>query len=154
MMQKRKSRRNRKFFGSRSHGKGNVKNKRGSGCKGGVGRAGMHKHRFSYATTYDREWVAHGGRRGFANPTAKKFKVLNVYQIEDMIKSGELKTLGASKVFTLEFNGRILAQGDLNHAVEVRALYATESAIEKIKNAGGKFVCTCAEDEKTDASSS
>ncbi len=154
MMQKRKSRRSRKFLGSRSHGKGNVKNKRGSGCKGGVGRAGMHKHRFSYATTYDREWVAHGGRRGFSNPTAKKFKVLNVYQIDNMAKSNKLKSASGSKLALLEFEGRILGQGELNHAVEVHALYATQSAIEKIQNAGGKFVCTASDDSDAEMQSS
>jgi large subunit ribosomal protein L15 len=136
MIQKRKQRRNRKYLGSRSHGTGNVKNKRGSGSRGGVGRAGMHKHKFSFATTYDREWMAHGGRRGFANPTHKKIAAINIYEIQNMAQKGKLGK-GALK---LSFCGKILGTGELTHAVEVSAFYATKSAIARIEKAGGKFI--------------
>ena len=45
---------NRKYFGSRSWGAGNIKNARGAGDRGGVGRGGR-KHKMSYYWVYDRE---------------------------------------------------------------------------------------------------
>ncbi|MFA5108439.1 MAG: uL15m family ribosomal protein [Candidatus Micrarchaeia archaeon] len=141
---KRKSKRNRKYFGTRSHGKGNAKNRRGSGSKGGWGRAGMHKHRFSYATTHEREWMMYGGRRGFSNPTTKVVQTINLYNIESMVDAGKLEKKGA--MFSFSFDGKILGCGILSHAVEVSANSASEKAIERIKAAGGKFIQLRAEE--------
>ncbi|MFH0927552.1 MAG: uL15m family ribosomal protein, partial [Candidatus Micrarchaeota archaeon] len=99
---------------------------------------GMHKHKFSWATTYDREWMAHGGRRGFSNPTRKKVKTLNVYHIQNMAQKGKLEASGA--VLKLRFEGKILGTGELTQPVEVSALSATKKAIERIEQAGGKFI--------------
>lgn len=140
MTQKRKPRRNQKYLGHSSHGKGNTKNRRGSGGRGGVGRAGMHKHKFSYATTYEIDWVRNGSRRGFANPNKVKVKAMNIYHIQNMAEKGELEKKG--NVLLLNFKGRILGTGELTHPVEVNALYATEAAITKIEQAGGKFTST------------
>ena len=41
----RKRKKKNKLRGKRTHGKGNTKNKRGAGCKGGRGRAGSKKHK-------------------------------------------------------------------------------------------------------------
>lgn len=132
MSEKRKTRRSRKFHGSRTHGKGNAKNRRGSGSKGGWGRAGMHKHRFSYATTHERDWVKYGGRRGFHNPTAVEIKTINIYEIENKAKSGKISG-------KFEFEGKILGCGTLSFPLQVSAYSATSRAIERIEKAGGKF---------------
>jgi large subunit ribosomal protein L15 len=133
MAEKRKTRRSRKYLGTRSHGKGNAKNRRGSGSKGGWGRAGMHKHRFSYATTHERDWVKYGGRRGFHNPTTIEVDTINLYEIENKIKSGKISG-------KFEFKGKILGCGMLSAPVEISAYSASERAIERIKKAGGKFI--------------
>ena len=77
--------RNRKFFGTRNHGKGNAKNRRGKGGKGGWGRAGMHKHRFTYITAYEPDYF---GVPGFAAKALSKkrnpkraSKTPRIYQI-------------------------------------------------------------------------
>ena len=130
---KRKGKRNRKFLGSSSHGKGNAKNKRGKGCKGGWGRAGMHKHRFSYVTTYEREFMRHGGRFGFSNPTKREVKTINLYEIDNMAKKGEIKG-------KFEFIGKILGCGSLSSPLEISACSASKRAVERIEKTGGKFV--------------
>jgi len=133
MAQKRKKKRIGKFRGTRSCGTGNTKNKRGKGCKGGWGRAGMHKHRFSYATAYEREWMKHGGRHGFSNPTAKEQPAINLYEIDALAKKGKIKG-------KFEFEGKILGTGSLSVPLEISAYLATERALERIKKAGGKFI--------------
>ena len=146
---KRKQKRNRKYFGTRSHGKGNAKNRRGSGSKGGWGRAGMHKHRFSYATTHDREWMMYGGRRGFSNPTAKFVDTINLYGIESLAQAGKLEKKG--QMFAFSFDGKILGCGLLSHAIEISANAASEKAIERITAAGGKFIQLQAEEKDAES---
>ncbi len=136
-MTTRPGKRNRKFLGSRSHGKGNAKNKRGKGGKGGWGRAGMHKHRFSYVTTHEREWMRKGGHYGFTNPNRVEPATLNLWNIEQMAQAGKLKKEGSGYAF--DFEGKILGTGPLNTPVLVRAWAASKSAIERIAAAGGKF---------------
>ena len=45
-MARRNTSRRFKHRGNRTHGGGNTKNRRGKGNRGGVGRAGYHKHRW------------------------------------------------------------------------------------------------------------
>lgn len=133
----RKGKRNRKFLGSKNHGKGNAKNRRGKGGKGGWGRAGTGKHRWTYITAYEPEFAKHGGHMGFHNPNGTTVRTLNVFEIENMAKSGKLPSKEGK--MTLEFGGKILGSGQITHAVLVRAMAASEGAIEKITAAGGKF---------------
>jgi len=135
-MFKRKRKRINKYRGSRHCGTGNVKNKRGSGSRGGVGRAGMHKHKFSYATTYERDWVKHGGRFGFVNPTSKEIDTINLYEIDKMIKSNKIQKN------KFEFRGKILGCGQIENVpqnFEIVADYISRKAKEKLEKLNIKF---------------
>jgi len=145
-MTKRQGKRNRKFMGSRSHGKGNAKNARGKGGKGGWGRAGMHKHRFSYITVHERTWMKKGGHYGFTNPNREEAPTLNLWNIDQMARAGELKKEGAGYAF--EFEGKVLGTGPIHVPVAIKAWAASETAIERIKKAGGSFVATREKKEK------
>jgi large subunit ribosomal protein L15 len=128
--------RNRKFNGSRNHGKGNAKNRRGKGGKGGWGRAGMHKHRFTYAAVHEREWMAHGGRYGFSSVRPITYKTVNLYEIEALSRAGKLQKKDGKSYF--EFEGKVLGSGKLSAAVSIKAMAFSEGAMEKIKKAGGE----------------
>lgn len=127
--------RNRKFNGSRNHGKGNAKNRRGKGGKGGWGRAGMHKQRFSYITVYERDWMANGGHMGFHNARPTAYKTLNVYEIGQMVQKGKIEKKEGKYYF--EFQGKILGSGKIGVPVSVKAMAFSEGAAAKIKKAGG-----------------
>ena len=137
-MTKRQGKRNRKFLGSRAHGKGNAKNARGKGGKGGWGRAGMHKHRFSYVTVHERTWMKKGGHYGFSNPNRLEVPTINLWEIDQMARSGELKKEGANYAF--EFKGKVLGTGSITVPITVRALAFSEKAKEKLKACGGSAV--------------
>jgi len=124
--------RNRKFNGSRNHGKGNAKNCRGKGNKGGWGRAGMHKHRFTYITAYEPDFF---GVHGFASLKKVRIKTVNLHVIEQLALMDKLENKGGKATF--EFEGKILGSGHITKPVHVRALSFSEGAIEKIKKAGG-----------------
>ena len=135
-MAKRQGNRNRKFNGSRNHGKGNAKNRRGKGGKGGWGRAGMHKHRFSYVTRYERHFMRHGGRHGFVNPNASPgVPVINLYEIDQLARSGKIEKREGK--LTFDFNGKVLGTGSITVPIAVRALSFSGRAKDKLKAAGG-----------------
>ena len=126
--------RNRKFFGTRNHGKGNAKNRRGKGGKGGWGRAGMHKHRFSYVTRYEPDYF---GVHGFAGVRTVRLPTTNLHEIEQMALTSKLETR-EGKLF-YEFDGKILGSGKITRAVSVKCLAFSEGAEKKIKKAGGSI---------------
>ncbi len=131
----RQKKRNRKFNGSRNHGKGNTKNRRGKGGKGGWGRAGMHKHRFTYMTVYERGMMAHGGRFGFSPARLSKLETVNLYEIEQLAAAGKLQKRDGKDCF--EFEGKVLGTGSISRPVAVKAMAFSSGAERKIKAAGG-----------------
>jgi large subunit ribosomal protein L15 len=138
--------RNRKFLGSRNHGKGNAKNRRGKGNKGGWGRAGMHKHRFSYITVHERHFMAHGGRYGFHNQNATpQLPVVNLWHIEQLALSGKLEKRDGRDYY--EFEGKVLGSGQITRPVTVKAARFSGKAAEKIKAAGGSAEATQAQEK-------
>jgi len=114
-----------KLRGKRSHGKGNTKNGRGSGCKGGKGRAGSHKHKF---TKY---YVDFGVKKKLK--TKQTLKSINLKDLNSLIKDQkeiDLKKLGYDK---------ILGKGNITKTVNFKNALATKSAKEKIEKAGGSI---------------
>ncbi len=115
--------------GKRTHGKGNTKNKRGAGCKGGRGRAGSFKHKsVKYASVT--------GKRKLMKPRLKaKDKILSI-TIKDLlllIKDNtevNLKELGYHKV---------LGTGNITKAITLKNAMVTKIAKIKIESAGGKI---------------
>ncbi|MFA5106144.1 MAG: uL15 family ribosomal protein [Candidatus Micrarchaeia archaeon] len=134
-MVNRKGKRNRKFLGSKSHGGGNAKNRRGKGNKGGWGRAGTGKHRFTYITSKEREFLL--GAHGFVRPKAKKLAEMNLYEINNMARKGQIEKKDGKLAFT--FRGKVLSEGALEYPVVISAAGASKAAVEKIKASGGEF---------------
>ena len=126
-MPKRTKRKIGKYRGTRHCGTGNVKNKRGSGCRGGVGNAGLHKHKWSWVTANEPDRYGREGlkRRKRAGPA------MNLYEVETLVgKQGKNE---------IEFKGKILATGAIRQAVKVKAASWSARAEEKIKAAGGSI---------------
>ncbi len=78
-MGKRPAKQKSKFLGRKRFGRGNIKNRRGSGNRGGRGAAGLHKHKYSWVTRYDPDYF---GKHGFSRPNRKSVDVINLYFIE------------------------------------------------------------------------
>ena len=123
----RKKRKIGKQRGSRSCGTGNAKNKRGSGGRGGVGNAGLHKHKWSWVTANEPDRY---GREGLKRRSARG-KVMNLYEINSLAEKEGKKEV--------EFKGKVLATGRIRHPVAVKALSWSARAEEKIKAAGGSI---------------
>lgn len=118
-----------KLRGGRTHGGGDSKNRRGKGCKGGWGRAGMKKHRRSYILKYEPDFF---GGSAVANPNRKIVKTTNLFDVQNLFDNNKL---GKEALF--EFNGKVLGRGKLIAPVKVRALFVSDKAKQAIEKAGG-----------------
>jgi len=111
--------------GKRTHGHGNTKNARGSGCTGGKGRAGSTKHKFT-------KYYVDFGKRITLKPK-KKIKTITLEALSEIIankKEINLKELGYDK---------ILGKGKLSKPIIIKNAILTKIAKEKIESIGGKI---------------
>ena len=85
-------------------------------------------------------------KRGFKNPFAKTFAVINLDTIQKAVDAGKLnaneinkESLLASNIISKELDGvRLLARGELNIAVNITVDSASKAAVEAVEKAGGK----------------
>ncbi len=92
--------------------------------------AGLHKHKWSDTVKYAPD---HFGSNKWHPPNQIEiYRWVNIYQIEALATNGEvdLVALGYDK---------LLGQGSVHGALKVKARRASESAVEKIKAAGGSI---------------
>ena len=134
--------RDKKFLGSRTHGRGK-KAGRGAGKRGGRGNAGLHKHKYIKTVKY---LPNHFGRHGFKRPqTVVGRKItINLFTLDEkldgMIKEGKVKKTKNNYELNLNQLGyeKLLGSGIITKPVNVTVKEATEVAKSKIKEAGGK----------------
>jgi large subunit ribosomal protein L15 len=82
-------------------------------------------------------------KRGFKNPFRKVYAVINIKDLADF-ETGSVVDLAslklAGKVRASDTAVKLLAQGEIEKALNVQLDKASQSAIEKIRAAGGTFV--------------
>ena len=142
LKKKRKSKRMR-GHGMGSYGWGSRKKHISSGNKGGKGMAGTGKMAGHKKLMMDH---VHGagnyfGKQGFTSRKTehRTNNIVNVGEIERDIE--QLKKKYGNKEGTLEMKEfKILGDGEIKIKVNIKALKASKSAIEKIEKAGGKVI--------------
>ena len=134
-MAERKQKQKRGYLGHRSHGRGNCKNRRGSGNRGGRGMAGVCKHKNSWAAN---EAPNYFGKHGFNRPNEeKKVPVTHLFEINQKAVCNELEKKGGK--FHFDFNGKILATGDVTVPLAIRAVCWSKNVEKKLSEAGGEI---------------
>lgn len=128
----RKEKRSRKYLGTRRWGAGNIKNARGKGCRGGVGRAGSRKHKFTYMTAKTPELIR---KKGFIPWARTRPKEITLREIDKMAKN-----LGEEKAIIELGDYKVLSNGAISKPVVVKACGFSKRAVEKIKSAGGDAI--------------
>ncbi|MCK5140618.1 MAG: uL15 family ribosomal protein [Candidatus Heimdallarchaeota archaeon] len=129
--------------GYRTHGWGVVRTHRKSGMRGGVGKAGPKSHHWIQTIKGLRPPI---GKHGFIRPreSIKDNYVINVSHLDSMIATleseGKITKKGAKYEVNLTELGytKLLAQGEVNTAMNIVVAEASERAIKKIESAGGK----------------
>jgi len=130
-----------KFRGHHTHGYGSKKKHRGSGHQGGVGMAGSGKKADQKKPSIwkDKKYF---GRHGF---TVKSIKInpLNIFYIEEhfdsLLKDEKIKKTGDAYVINLKDMkaNKLLGSGEATRKYQIKSDFASASAVEKIKAAGG-----------------
>lgn len=123
----RREKRNRKYLGTRRWGVGNIKNARGAGDRGGVGRAGSRKHNWTYMTSHAREEMH---QKGFEPWNRSRLDQITLRQINNMAEGKEIELR----------NYKVLSNGSINKPVVIKAAGFSKAAAEKIKAAGGEAI--------------
>ena len=92
-------------------------------------------------------------KRGFHNPFAKHYQVVNLGQIERFIEAGKLKADGTiteaalvecGMVRRLRDGVRVLAKGELKSKLALEVSGASKAAVEAVEKAGGTLTVTAA----------
>jgi len=111
--------------GTKSCGHGMKKKHRGGGSRGGRGKAGFGKHKFTMMLQQEPD---HFGKSGF-NPIRKnRLPCINVSQLEKMEDNGRVV-----------FNGKVLGTGQIKKPLTVVCASVSGTAKEKIESVGGKL---------------
>ena len=134
-MTKRKESQKRDYLGHKSHGRGNCKNRRGSGNRGGRGMAGVDKHKWSWAMNIGPTYF---GKHGFVRPNKEvRIDTVNLYQInQEAVLSKLPKKEGK---FHFEFKGKVLATGNVSLPLHIQAYAWSKSVERKLKEHGGEI---------------
>ncbi|MDP2666740.1 MAG: uL15m family ribosomal protein [Candidatus Diapherotrites archaeon] len=137
MVVRRQKTRNRTQLGKRTHGHGNTKNNRGAGNRGGRGRAGSQKHKFSkYWQTFGQKVRLKGQPKG---------KALNVGQVAAALPGWKEKGWVKEEEGMLIVDGRrvgiskLLGGGEIGIPIYVQHIRVSEKARTKIEGADGEI---------------
>ena len=141
-MTARRQKRSKKYRGSKTHGCGSMKKRRGAGNRGGRGNAGSGKRGDAKKGRYVKV-KNYFGKHGFKIPgkTPVKTVTLAYFQqkLDRLVK--ENKATEKSGVYSVKLADlgyeKLLATGVLTKKVHFVASSASAGAIEKVKKAGG-----------------
>jgi large subunit ribosomal protein L15 len=124
-----------------SHGWGARKQHKKSGHRGGTGMAGTGK-RGDQKTTLITKLYGHDyfGKQGITSRKTKRDtrQRINLHQIEKNLEKYGKKTAKGWEINLPEY--KILGEGEIKEKLIIKSLEASESAIEKVKKAGGEII--------------
>jgi large subunit ribosomal protein L15 len=141
-----KDRKVRKQRGSRTHGYGQVgQHRSGGGGRGGHGKAGYDKHKWSYVLRYD---PTYWEKKGFVSTRAlgKKVSIINVGKLDDLVDKldSEKKLERKEKKIFLDLESlgydKLLGTGEISKPLLVKVASYSEAASRKLAEAGGEIL--------------
>lgn len=121
---------------------GSHKKWRGGGSRGGRGKAGMHKHKWSYTLKYEPE---HFGKRGFKS-IKKREKAINLKELDRIAESLLKEGLAEKEEGRIKINlgkigyEKLLGFGKINKPLVVVAKSFSKKAVRKLEESGGKVI--------------
>ena len=145
-----------KYRGSKTHGGGAMKKRRGAGNRGGRGMAGSGKRGDAKNPT-TQKIKRYFGKYGFSSikkTRTNKLKSINVERLQNILprllekKQAEKKN---NVVFVDLKNlgyGKLLGSGNIKSKVEINVDFASKKAIEKVQSKGGKVNVLVVKQEK------
>ncbi|MBI2545565.1 uL15 family ribosomal protein [Candidatus Woesearchaeota archaeon] len=139
-----KRRKSVRMRGSKTHGGGSMKKRRGSGHKGGAGMSGTGKRADSKKPSIWKD-ADYFGKHGFHRHGAReKMQVINVRELDekvDMLVARQAATKdaqGCSMDLGKAGYNKLLGSGKVTRKLNITVKYASQGAIEAVQQAGGK----------------
>ncbi len=138
-----KLRKTRKKRATRTVGWGRVAQHRKSGQRGGRGKAGRHKHLWSYVLRYEPDYWS---KKGFYSPRRKEVNIVNVGELEELATKLSAKNSLEEKdgVAFLDLDklgyNKLLGMGSITKPFSIKVASYSESAAKKVEEAGGKLI--------------
>ena len=140
-----KDRKVRRQRGSRTHGWGQVGQHRAGGGRGGHGKAGLDKHKWTYVIKHD---PTYWKKKGFVSTKAlgNKASIINVGKLDDLsdkLESEKKLERKEKKIFLdLESLGydKLLGTGEIVKPILVKVASYSEAASRKLEEAGGQIL--------------
>ena len=126
-----------KHRGNRTHGGGNTKNRRGKGNRGGVGRAGYHKHNWLRTIKEEGTNKRDRGEQGFTNPTRKIYATISLEELDAAILGAKYQKNDQGVYQVSLPRTKVLSGGTLSQKAAIKAYAFSAKAKEKIEKAGG-----------------
>ena len=140
-----KRKKNTRQRGHKTHGWGAKKKHRGQGNRGGRGMAGTGKRADSKKPSIWKE--DYFGKHGFVSKTPKvKINAVNISYLEEhlnnYLSSDLIKQENGFYYVELEKLGfnKLLGDGKVSMKFKIKAPYASKTAVEKVKEAGGEVI--------------
>ncbi|MDP7116583.1 MAG: uL15m family ribosomal protein [Candidatus Woesearchaeota archaeon] len=121
--------------GTKTHGCGSMKKRRGKGNKGGSGRAGTGKRADQAKPSV---WnSSYFGKHGFHKKNTIKEKTINIIDLEfrDALSKKEQDTYTVD--LTAAGYTKLLSRGKVSKKFKITVKRASKKAIDKIQQAGG-----------------
>jgi large subunit ribosomal protein L15 len=139
-----KKRKVRKQRGSRTHGYGQIGQHRSGGGRGGHGKAGFDKHKWTYVLKYD---PTYWEKTGFVpGKPSGKANIINVGELDDLVAKleSEKKLEKKEKQIFLDLEDlgydKLLGMGAISKPVLVKVASYSEAASKKLEEAGGQIL--------------
>jgi len=140
-----KDRKVRRQRGSRTHGYGQIGQHRAGGGRGGHGKAGLDKHKWTYIIKHDPDYFK---KKGFvsARTLGRKVSIINVGKLDDLADKLEsekkLERKGKKIFLDLESLGydKLLGTGEIIKPMLVKVASYSEAASRKLEEAGGQIL--------------
>ena len=138
-----KKRKVRKKRGSRTYGYGQVGQHRGIGQRGGHGKAGRRKHKWSYILKYEPDYYAKEGLKSLKTQDANS---INVGELDEQINRllKEKKATRKRKGIYIDLDqlgyNKLLGRGQPTHRLIIKVASYSDSAAGKITKAKGTIL--------------
>lgn len=130
-----------RYRGSKTHGCGSMKKRRGAGNRGGRGRAGSGKRADQKKPSYQKK--NYFGKYGFIKKNQEAIQTVTLAYFEQKInklvsdkKASEKGGIYTVDLFDLGFK-KLLGTGRLTKRINFACEMASAGAVEKVKKAGG-----------------
>lgn len=131
------------YRGSKTHGCGSMKKRRGAGSRGGRGNSGSGKRGDANKQTFQKAGVI-PGKHGFKSKRVNKIKAINVSDVQKFsaawLTEGKVSKKADAIVVELANVGfnKLLGSGNVTEKLLITVDSASPKAVEKVQKAGGK----------------